>query len=50
MKTIIMKFGGTSMADSETIRQCADRVRATESHACRVVTVVSAMAGVTDTL
>jgi aspartate kinase len=46
--TIVMKFGGTSMADADSIRRCAGLVLAQESH--RVVTVVSAMSGMTDTL
>lgn len=47
--TIVMKFGGTSMASAETIQHCADLVRRySEEH--RVVTVVSAMSGVTDQL
>lgn len=47
---IVMKFGGTSMADAATIRKCADQVRACECDGHTVVTVVSAMSGVTDTL
>lgn len=44
-----MKFGGSSVADAEKIRRCADVVRAQqEKH--QVVTVVSAMGGVTDLL
>src|SRR5262245_21214050 len=47
--TIIMKFGGTSMGDAQRIRQCADLVRK-HSVGHRVVSVVSAMSGVTDAL
>ncbi len=46
--TIVMKFGGSSLADADTIRHCAALVRGRGSD--RVVTVVSAMAGVTDML
>ncbi len=49
MRTIIIKFGGTSLAGAECIRGCADFVREAEKDA-RVVSVVSAMGGVTDTL
>ncbi len=49
MKTIVMKFGGTSVADEERIADCAEFVRQT-SETARVVTVVSAMGGVTDML
>ncbi|MEE9294907.1 MAG: hypothetical protein V3W34_08110, partial [Phycisphaerae bacterium] len=51
MKKVIMKFGGTSMADADRIRACADFVRQSSGESGRrVVTVVSAMAGVTDAL
>lgn len=44
-----MKFGGSSVADAERIRRCADVVRAQqEQH--EVITVVSAMGGITDML
>ncbi len=47
--TIVMKFGGTSMSDAESIRGCASLVRE-HGNGHQVVTVVSAMAGVTDLL
>ena len=47
--TLVMKFGGTSLADADTIRASADLVRRFGQER-RVVTVVSAMAGVTDKL
>ena len=47
--TIVMKFGGSSVADAEKIRHCAHLVRETAGEN-RVVTVVSAMGGVTDML
>src|SRR5947207_612402 len=46
---IVMKFGGTSLADAERIRNCAALVRSVEPRD-RAVAVVSAMAGVTDNL
>lgn len=47
---LVMKFGGTSVAGAERIRQVAGLVtRAAESDG-RVVVVVSAMSGVTDAL
>ncbi len=45
----ILKFGGSSLADAEAIRQAASVV-ADRTRQARVVVVVSAMAGVTDTL
>jgi len=46
---VIMKFGGTSLADAECIRQVTDIVRdALQTQSALVV--VSAMAGVTDLL
>lgn len=45
---IVMKFGGTSVADAKAIRQVADIVGS--RLAFHPVVVVSAMAGVTDTL
>ncbi len=49
MKRIVVKFGGSSLADVDRIRGCAEMVRGASAE-CRVVTVVSAMGGVTDTL
>ena len=46
---LVLKFGGTSMGNSEAIGRVSDIVRARRS-AGPVVTVVSAMAGVTDRL
>jgi aspartate kinase len=46
-RSIVMKFGGTSVGNAERIRQCAGIVsRAAKQD--RIVVVVSAMAGVTD--
>ena len=49
-KTIVMKFGGSSVADAEAIRQAAARVIETVAAGHHVVVVVSAMRGVTDLL
>jgi aspartate kinase len=46
-RTIVMKFGGTSVQDSQAIRRVANIVA---DHTCRRVVVVSAMAKVTDLL
>lgn len=50
MGLIVQKYGGTSVADLERIRNVAQRV--TESHDAgnEVVVVISAMAGVTDNM
>jgi aspartate kinase len=50
MATIVMKFGGTSMAGIERIRGVAARVRREVEAGNRVAVVVSAMAGETDRL
>ncbi len=50
MKTITMKFGGTSVGSPEAIATVADIVRAERERGNRVVVVVSAMGGVTDML
>jgi aspartate kinase len=41
--TLVMKFGGTSVADSEKIRRVAERLVAAKKAGTRVVGVVSAM-------
>lgn len=46
---LVLKFGGTSMGAEDSIRRVMAIVRA-QTLLCRVVTVVSAMAGVTDRL
>ena len=48
--TIVMKFGGTSVADPEKIRRVAQRLAAAKSRGGRVVGVVSAMGHHTDEL
>ncbi len=47
---IIMKFGGTSVGDGQRIVNVAEIVRRQVQRGDRVTVVVSAMAGVTDTL
>jgi aspartate kinase len=48
--TMVMKFGGTSVADPEKIRRVAARLVATKRAGARVVAVVSAMGYHTDEL
>ena len=48
--TVVMKFGGTSVADPERIRRVAARLVATRRAGTRVVAVVSAMGYHTDEL
>jgi aspartate kinase len=50
MARIVMKFGGTSVADLDRIRRAAERVRRQVSMGDQVAVVVSAMAGVTNSL
>jgi aspartate kinase len=50
MKKIVMKFGGTSIATGENIRQVAGLVSKIAEDGCRVTVVVSALAGVTNKL
>ena len=50
MSLLVQKFGGTSVADPERIRQVADHVARTRRHGDRVVVVVSAMGKETDEL
>src|SRR3954466_6754318 len=50
MPRIVMKFGGTSMAGIERIRNVAQRVRSEAAQGNQVLVVVSAMAGETDRL
>ncbi|WP_122049484.1 aspartate kinase [Asaia bogorensis] len=45
---IVMKFGGTSVADLDRIRAVAERVRKERGKGHQVAVVVSAMAGVTN--
>jgi aspartate kinase len=50
MARIVMKFGGTSVADLERIRNVAGRIKAEVDRGNQVAAVVSAMAGVTNQL
>src|SRR5690606_2172607 len=50
MARIVMKFGGTSVADLERIRGAAKRVKAEVEAGNEVAVVVSAMAGATNSL
>src|SRR5256885_16946336 len=50
MRLIVQKYGGTSVANPEHIRNVAKRLLETQRDDCRVVAVISAMAGVTDNL
>ena len=50
MGLIVQKFGGTSVADLDRIRNVAKRVARTYDRGDDVVVILSAMAGVTDTL
>jgi aspartate kinase len=50
MRLIVQKYGGTSVGTPERIRNVAQRLIETQREGCRVVAVVSAMAGVTDNL
>ncbi|WP_298215992.1 aspartate kinase [Acidocella sp.] len=50
MARIVMKFGGTSVADLDRIRNVARRVKAEADQGHEVAVVVSAMAGVTNQL
>ncbi len=50
MRLIVQKYGGTSVGDPERIRNVAKRLIATQKEGCRVVAIVSAMAGETDKL
>src|SRR6478609_11730119 len=50
MPLIVQKYGGTSLGTPERICHVAQRILETQREGCRVVAVVSAMAGVTDEL
>jgi aspartate kinase len=50
MRLIVQKYGGTSVGSAERIRNVARRLLETQRDGCRVVAVISAMAGVTDDL
>jgi aspartate kinase len=50
MRLIVQKYGGTSVGSPERIRNVAGKILETQQQGCRVVAVISAMAGVTDNL
>jgi aspartate kinase len=50
MALVVQKFGGTSVANVERIRRVAQRVAKTYDQGNTVVVILSAMAGVTDSL
>jgi aspartate kinase len=50
MRLVVQKYGGTSVATPECIRNVARRLVKTQREGCQVVAVISAMAGVTDNL
>src|ERR1700719_2624597 len=50
MRLIVQKYGGTSVGNAERIRNVAKRIVETQAEDCRVVAIISAMAGVTDEL
>lgn len=49
-RTIVMKFGGTSVGDLDRIRNVARKIKIEHDRGHRVAVVVSAMAGVTNQL
>ncbi len=49
-KTLVMKFGGTSVGSADAIQQVVEIVRAERNDWTHIVVVVSAMSGVTDLL
>src|SRR2546422_530026 len=50
MRLVVQKYGGTSVGTPERIRNVARRLVETQREGCRVVAVISAIAGVTDEL
>ena len=50
MKTLVMKFGGTSVGSVKALKQAAGIVKEQSAHWENLVVVVSAMSGVTNTL
>ena len=50
MALIVQKYGGTSVGDVDRIRNVAKRVAKTFDQGNDVVVILSAMAGVTDSL
>jgi len=50
MSLIVQKYGGTSVANAERIKNVAQRVKRSRDQGHQIVVVVSAMSGVTDNL
>jgi aspartokinase/homoserine dehydrogenase 1 len=50
MKPVVFKFGGAALADASAIRVVLDIIRAERAKRIPVVVVVSALAGITDSL
>jgi aspartate kinase len=50
MRLIVQKYGGTSVGSPERIQNVARKIIETHEQGCRVVAIISAMAGVTDNL
>src|SRR5438093_7977478 len=50
MRLVVQKYGGSSVGIPERIRNVARRLIETQRDGCQVVAVISAMAGVTDSL
>ena len=50
MNITVMKFGGTSVASIEGIKNVADIIKSKQNDNSKIVVVVSAMAGVTNDL
>ncbi|MDH3878913.1 MAG: aspartate kinase, partial [Desulfobacterales bacterium] len=50
MALIVQKYGGTSIANLERIKNVASRVAKTHDQGNAVVVILSAMAGITDDL
>src|SRR5213595_1020229 len=50
MSTVVMKFGGTSVADAERLKRAASRIVAKREEGLRVVAVLSARGKETDRL
>src|SRR3954454_2937178 len=49
-ETVVMKFGGTSVADAERVKRAAQRIAARAESGNRVVAVLSARGKTTDDL
>ena len=50
LKIVVLKFGGTSVADVPQIKKIAVKVKKEVNQGNKVIVVVSAMAGVTNNL